>query len=307
VRRTVLTAAVRLAREVGYVNAGTVEFLVAGDDAYFLEMNTRLQVEHPVTECVTGFDLVRLQLDVAQGRPLPIRQEQVTVTGHAMEARVYAEDPYAGFLPQAGVAVRVRWSQRARIDAALEDGQRVDPWYDPMLGKVIVHGATREAARRALVAALDDTAILGLTTNLGFLRRLVAGDEFRDAAIDTAWLDRNGEAFAPEPPEIALCAAAWVLATGPDADPHHPFGISDGWRAAGAPAQVLVELEHRGVRHVLKVDRGRGCVEELPVPQETAEREVVRRWTVHEVAADRGRLRLEVDGVIHDLIRESDR
>jgi acetyl-CoA/propionyl-CoA carboxylase biotin carboxyl carrier protein len=307
VRQTIASAAVRLARDVGYVNAGTVEFLVAADDAYFLEMNTRLQVEHPVTELVTGLDLIRLQLDVAQGRALPIRQEQVTVTGHAMEARVYAEDPYAGFLPQAGLAGRVRWSDRARIDAALEDGQRVDTWYDPMLGKVIVHSANREATRRALMTALDDTAILGLTTNLGFLRRLVASDEYRDAAIDTAWLDHNENAFPPETPDIALCAAGWAMATGADADPHHPFGIADGWRPAGAPSQVLVELEHRNTRNVLKVDRAGGSVHELPVPEEATEQEVLRRWTVHEVAAVRGRLRLEIDGVIHDLLRESGR
>jgi acetyl-CoA/propionyl-CoA carboxylase, biotin carboxylase, biotin carboxyl carrier protein len=305
-RESVTAAAVRLAREVGYVNAGTVEFLVAGDGgeqrAYFLEMNTRLQVEHPVTELVTGVDLVRLQFDVAQGRPLPVRQEQVTLTGHAMEARVYAEDPHAGFLPQAGVARRVRWSPRARVDGALEDGQRVESWYDPLLGKVVVHGETREAARRALVDALDDTAILGLTTNLGFLRRLVASDEYRDAALDTAWLDRHPEAFPQGVPDIALCAAAWALATA-GSDPRHPFGVLDGWRAAGAPADVLVELEQRGDRHVLRVDRPRGVVEELAL----ADQQVHRRWAVHEVAADRGQLRLEIDGLVHEVLLEADR
>ncbi|MDF3051214.1 MAG: Carbamoyl-phosphate synthase chain, ATP-binding protein [Pseudonocardia sp.] len=305
-REVVTSAAVRLAREVGYVNAGTVEFLVAGDGseqrAYFLEMNTRLQVEHPVTECVTGIDLVRLQFDIAQGRPLPIRQGQVTVTGHAMEARVYAEDPSAGFLPQAGLAQRVRWSPRARVDAALDGGQRVGTWYDPLLGKVIVHRATREAARRALVDALDDTAILGLTTNLGFLRRLAASAEYRDAAIDTAWLDRHPEAFPPASPDVALCAAAWALA-GVDTDPHDPFAIADGWRAAAAPADVLVELAHRGNRHVLRVDRPGGVVAELAA----TDQQVHRRWAVHEVAADRGLLRLEIDGLVHEVLLEADR
>jgi 3-methylcrotonyl-CoA carboxylase alpha subunit/acetyl-CoA/propionyl-CoA carboxylase biotin carboxyl carrier protein len=310
VRGVVTAAAVRLAREVGYSGAGTVEFLVAGDGdeqrAYFLEMNTRLQVEHPVTECVTGVDLVRLQFDVAQGRPLPLRQEQVTLTGHAVEARVYAEDPYAGFLPQAGLARRVRWSPRARVDAALDEGQRVEPWYDPLLGKIVTHGATREAARRALVDALDDTAILGLTTNLGFLRRLVASDEYRDAAIDTAWLDRHPDAFPPEAPDVALCAAAWAQSTSTataDADPRHPFGVLDGWRVAGAPADVLLELEHRGDRHVLRVDRPGGVVEELVV----GDQRVRRRWTVHEVAADRGQLRLEIDGLVHEVLLDADR
>jgi acetyl-CoA/propionyl-CoA carboxylase, biotin carboxylase, biotin carboxyl carrier protein len=289
-------AAVRLSRQVGYVNAGTVEFLVDGDDAFFLEMNTRLQVEHPVTELVTGLDLVRLQLDVAQGRPLPITQDDVRLSGHAIEARVYAEDPAAGFLPQAGTATTVRWSDRARVDHALASGQRVETWYDPMLGKVIAHGPTREAARRSLVAALDDTAVLGLTTNLGFLRRLAASDAFRDAAIDTAWLDREsaaGPVLPAEAPETALVMAAWALATAPagrDAD--HPFGVLDGFRSAGPPAPVVVELDTAGAagsaqRHVLHVDPAEGLV---TTPD--------RRWEVHPLAALEGQVRLEVDGVL---------
>jgi acetyl-CoA/propionyl-CoA carboxylase biotin carboxyl carrier protein len=307
VRRTVTSAAVRLAREVGYVNAGTVEVLVAGEQAYFLEMNTRLQVEHPVTELVTGLDLVQLQFQVAQGRPLTIRQGDVTLSGHAMEARVYAEDPYAGFLPQAGLATRVRWTQRARVDAALEAGQRVDTWYDPLLGKVIVHGATREAARRSLITALDDTAIFGLTTNLGFLRRLVASDAYRDAEIDTAWLDRNADAFPREASDVALCCAGWAAsAAWAHTDPAHPFGTSDGWRPAGPPAAALVTLEHRGASHVLRIDRAAGLVEEVPAPEQTAGTPAARRWTVHQVVAATGRLRLEVDGVIHDLVVDVD-
>ena len=289
VRATIAEASVRLAREVGYVSAGTVEFLVAGDEAWFLEMNTRLQVEHPVTEAVTGLDLVRLQLDVAQGRPLPLHQDQVTVTGHAIEARVYAEDPYSGFLPQAGLATRVAWPDRARVDQALESGQRVGTWYDPMLGKIIVHGATREAARQALVAALDDTAVLGLTTNLGFLRRLVAGEAYRDAAIDTAWLDRNPDAVPRGTSDVALCTAGWVLATQQVADPTHPFGIADGWRAAGAPSRVLVELEHRGTRHVLAVDRTGGRVEEVSADEPHLDGARGRRGPGPSAAGDRRR------------------
>ncbi len=222
--RDLLTrSAVALAREVGYTNAGTVEFLVAGEpdrqEVFFLEMNTRLQVEHPVTELTVSvgpepLDLVALQLQVAAGRPLPFGQDDVRSSGHAFEARVYAEDAFAGFLPQAGVAKAVRWSPRARVDAALETGQEVTSAYDPMLGKVIVHGSTREAARRALVGALDDTAVLGLTTNLGFLRALVASDEFRDCGVDTAWLDGHPDAIRPEGRDIALVLAAWALAAG---------------------------------------------------------------------------------------------
>ena len=172
-----------------------MEFLLDADsgEVYFLEMNTRLQVEHPVTELVVrrGIDLVEHQLRVAAGEPLSIGA--VSLTGHAIEARVYAEDSFGGFLPQAGTATYVEWPRGAgvRVDQALESGQVVSTAYDPMLGKVIAHGPDRESARQALVAALDDTAILGLTTNAGFLRTLVASDEFRDATIDTAWLDRH--------------------------------------------------------------------------------------------------------------------
>ena len=202
-------------------------------------MNTRLQVEHPVTESVvvrttpqqraTGasgehVDLVRLQLLVAAGEPLPFGQDDLTLSGHAIEARVYAEDPFHGFLPQAGTATFVRWPDARPGGRGTGDRQVVSTSYDPMLGKIIARGADRETARRALVAALDDTAILGLTTNLGFLRALVAGDEFRDAAIDTAWLD-TATVEAPGD-DLARVFAAWtdvaVLADQTDAGPVRP-------------------------------------------------------------------------------------
>jgi acetyl/propionyl-CoA carboxylase alpha subunit len=239
VRELVCSSAVALAREVGYVNAGTVEFLVAGDDAFFLEMNTRLQVEHPVTEAVTGLDLVALQLAIAQGAPLPLAQADVTVTGHAIEARVYAEDPASGFLPQAGVADLVAWPDGARVDAALESGQTVGTHYDPMLGKVIVHGPTREAARRRLVEALDQTAIIGLTTNTGFLRALADSPEFAAAEIDTAWLDTHPIEVAR--PEESWAIAAWAVAADVRGD-DSPFGCADGWRLSGPAASMPVEL-----------------------------------------------------------------
>jgi acetyl-CoA/propionyl-CoA carboxylase biotin carboxyl carrier protein len=246
--RTRLTdAAVALAREVGYVNAGTVEFLVDdsqdAEAAYFLEMNTRLQVEHPVTEAVTGLDLVELQLRIAMGEPLPVSQDQITVTGHAIEARIYAEDAFHGFLPQAGTAEAVHWSARARVETALEPGAVVTASYDPMVAKVIVHGADREAARLLLVGALDDSMVLGLTTNLGYVRGLVAGEAFRDAAIDTAWLDRNPDAVAREGDREAAVFAAWAIA---DREIHqrpgHPFGTADGWRVSGPAAPATVSL-----------------------------------------------------------------
>jgi acetyl-CoA/propionyl-CoA carboxylase, biotin carboxylase, biotin carboxyl carrier protein len=279
VRDLVTTSAVALAREVGYVNAGTVEFLLDTDtgEAYFLEMNTRLQVEHPVTELVTGIDLVALQLKVADGEPLGLTQDDVHLDGHAIEARVYAEDAFHGFLPQAGTASLVRWPTRARVDAALGSGQVVSTAYDPMLGKVIVHGPDRESARRALVDALDDTAILGITTNVGFLRVLAASDEFRDATIDTAWLDRvsigGGELPAPDD-DLARIVAAWtqamLVATDFQNGSPHPFQY-DGFRLGAEPAPHLVELDR-----VVRVDRARGEVDGVPVTELSAERHVVR-------------------------------
>jgi acetyl/propionyl-CoA carboxylase alpha subunit len=274
-REEVTSAAVALAQQVGYVNAGTVEFLLdtqsnGGNGAfYFLEMNTRLQVEHPVTELVTGVDLVELQIRVASGEELPFTQDEIALDGLAIEARVYAEDSFGGFLPQAGTAELVRWPSGARVDAALESGQVVSTAYDPMLGKVIARGRDREDARRRLVAALDDTAVLGFTTNVGFLRVLAASDEFRDATIDTAWLD-HADVPAPDP-DLARTIAAWVPAMlAADYGDQGPFR-ADGFRLSSAPAPTRVELDR-----VVLVDRARGLVDDVPVTQFSAERHVVR-------------------------------
>src|SRR5690606_2630216 len=145
-RERLTSASVALAKVVGYTNAGTVEFLVSGEEYFFLEMNTRIQVEHPVTELITGLDLVQLQLAVAAGESLPFTQQDVRMRGHAIEARVYAEDPFNGYLPQTGTVSRLVWPTDARIDTALEEGQQVGTAYDPMLAKVIVHGSSRELA-----------------------------------------------------------------------------------------------------------------------------------------------------------------
>ncbi|MFD1824341.1 acetyl/propionyl/methylcrotonyl-CoA carboxylase subunit alpha [Mumia zhuanghuii] len=251
-RARLTEAAVALSREVGYVNAGTVEFLVHGADAVpgeekiaFLEMNTRLQVEHPVTEAITGLDLVALQLHVAQGLPLALAQGDITATGHAIEARVYAEDPYAGFLPQAGRATTVVWPEHVRVDAALQSGAVVTTSYDPMLGKVIARGPDRDSARAALVDALDRTAIFGVTTNTGFLRRLVASDAFGESRIDTAWLDSPAAqelTTRPSAPDAAARAAALAWADSHARPAGDPFGAADGWRSGGDPAPVLVSL-----------------------------------------------------------------
>jgi 3-methylcrotonyl-CoA carboxylase alpha subunit/acetyl-CoA/propionyl-CoA carboxylase biotin carboxyl carrier protein len=273
-RDRITRAAVDLARQAGYTNAGTVEFLLdpvefgGTGDFYFLEMNTRLQVEHPVTESVVRIsggelDLVEQQLLVAAGEPLAFGQDDVTLAGHAIEARVYAEDSFGGFLPQAGTTSLVRWSTDVRVDQALGSNQVVSTAYDPMLGKVIATGDDREAARLALVAALDDTAILGLTTNAGFLRALVASDEFRDATIDTAWLDHH-EVPAPDA-DVPRVLAAWVSAMLAAYDVGHPFQ-ADGFRLGGPPAATLVELD----RDVL-VDRAAGTMDGIPVRQVHAE------------------------------------
>ena len=192
-RGRITDAAVRAARAAGYRNAGTIEFLVDGDRFYFLEMNTRLQVEHPVTEQVTGVDLVRAQLLVAAGEPLPWTQESLTQRGHAIEARVYAEDPAQGFLPQAGTLARYREPRRpgVRVDSGVAEGGTISVFYDPMIAKVIATAETRPLAVARLVAALRDFVVEGITTNVPFLIALLELDAFRDAAIDTAFLDRE--------------------------------------------------------------------------------------------------------------------
>jgi acetyl-CoA/propionyl-CoA carboxylase, biotin carboxylase, biotin carboxyl carrier protein len=268
-RHRLTSAAVALATEVGYTNAGTVEFLLdnATGEFYFLEMNTRLQVEHPVTEAVTGLDLVEEQLRIAAGAPLSVGQEDLSIHGHAIEARVYAEDSFGGFLPHAGTTSLVRWTSSVRVDQALASNQVVSTAYDPMLGKIVAHGPDRETARQALVAALDDTAILGLTTNAGFLRALVASDEFRDATIDTAWLDDH-EVPAPEA-DVPRVMAAWVSAMLAAFDTGHPFQ-ADGFRLGGPPAPTLVELDRDVV-----VDRAAGTVDGVPVRQLSGENHVL--------------------------------
>ena len=298
-RDLVTSSAVALARQVGYRNAGTVEFLVdsATGRAYFLEMNTRLQVEHPVTEAITGLDLVELQLRIAAGAPLPITQSEVAVTGHAIEARVYAEDAFGGFLPQAGRASKVQWPDGVRVDQALVPGQVVSTSYDPMLGKIIAYGPDREAARKRLIAALDRTAILGLTTNTGFLRELVASDAFAAAEIDTTWLDRHPLA-APDD-TVPRVFAAWAtaasitgefwsdspMAGGLRAKSSDPFQ-ADGWRCGAPPAPIVVELDRPVVVDPGLVDRQGGRVDGMEVHPLGVSKEVGDGW-----------LGLEIDGV----------
>ena len=206
-------AAVAAARAIGYRGAGTVEFLLGKDGAfYFLEMNTRLQVEHPVTEMVTGLDLVAWQLQVAAGEALPLAQDQIRFDGHAIEARLYAEDAYNGFLPQTGtVAVwRPASGPGIRVDHGVRDGQTISPFYDPMIAKVIAHGATRLEACRKLARALEDTVVLGPTTNKHFLVRLLRHPAFIAGQATTAFIDEHFAPAAMEAP--APSATHWGLA-----------------------------------------------------------------------------------------------
>ncbi|MDP8904971.1 MAG: ATP-grasp domain-containing protein [Chloroflexota bacterium] len=209
-------ATLRLARAAGYVGAGTAEFLL-GQDAqfYFLELNARLQVEHPVTELVTGRDLVADQLRIAAGEPLGIDQRDVRLGGHAIEARLYAEDPWQGFLPSTGDVVDVRWpvdAEGLRIDAGVGDGDVVGTRYDPLLAKLIAHGADRTAALARLRAALAEAAVLGVTTNRAFLLWLLARPEVARADLDTELIDRLWQPDRPGVPEAAWSTAAAALA-----------------------------------------------------------------------------------------------
>ena len=250
-------AAVAAARAIGYRGAGTVEFLLAGDGAfYFLEMNTRLQVEHPVTEAITGQDLVAWQLRVAAGERIPFTQEQVRFEGHAIEVRLYAEDAYAGFLPQTGrIDVwRPASGPGVRIDHGMKDGLAISPFYDPMIAKVIAHGATREEAQKRLIRALRDTVVLGPTTNRHFLIRLLEHPEFAAGKATTAFLTKH--AFpAPEIGDAHWRAAAALLWRTSAA--RYPAPLR-GWRNSN-PEPTPIRLAAGGTERLLQVASDEGA------------------------------------------------
>ena len=298
-RRAMGDAAVAAAKAVGYVGAGTVEFIANQDGSfYFMEMNTRLQVEHPVTEMITGLDLVEWQLRVAAGERLPLRQEQLQLNGHALEARIYAENPEKGFLPSIGTlrylhtppAVNFRVDRldshmqtpaAVRIDSGVREGDAISPFYDPMIAKLIVWGKDREAALANMAAALAQYRIVGLATNIGFLQRLIAGQAFSTADLDTGLIERNHDQLFPavQPASTATLALATSLLLAQEADrigdARDPWAHTSGWRMNGSLLRALqfadeagayrIDVEYRsekqwilhrdGVQHALHFER----------------------------------------------------
>ncbi|MER6667846.1 biotin carboxylase N-terminal domain-containing protein [Amycolatopsis japonica] len=235
-------SAVEAARSVGYVGAGTVEFIVsatAPDEFFFMEMNTRLQVEHPVTELVTGLDLVEWQVKIAAGDVLTVAQDDVRLDGHAVEARVYAEDPARGFIPTGGtvLAVHEPSGEGVRVDSWMSEGAVIGSNYDPMLAKVIAWGPDRAAALHRLDLALADTALLGLGTNVAFLRGLLADGDVRDGKLDTGLVDRRLSTLVSEevPPEFFVATALdRLLSLQPQGDVVDPWDVPEGWRLGGS-------------------------------------------------------------------------
>ncbi|WP_026873081.1 acetyl/propionyl/methylcrotonyl-CoA carboxylase subunit alpha [Inquilinus limosus] len=246
IRRAMGEAAVAAAKAIGYVGAGTVEFLLDTDGRfYFMEMNTRLQVEHPVTEAITGLDLVEWQLLVAAGGELPLGQDDLAIDGAAIEVRLYAEDPQAGFLPQIGRLAHLALPEAAphvRVDSGIRPGDAISIHYDPMIAKLIVWDRDRPAAVRRLARALDQVRIAGLATNLGFLRAIARHPAFAAAELDTGFIARHGAKLLPPPApasseDIALAALGLVL--GRARDRSSPWGLADGWRLNDEAVEML--------------------------------------------------------------------
>ncbi len=268
-------AAIAAARAVDYVGAGTVEFIVdtqsEGAPYYFMEMNTRLQVEHPVTEMITGLDLVEWQLRVAAGEPLPLQQDEIMLQGHALEARIYAEDAQRDFLPSSGhllhFALPVETSQ-IRMDSGVEAGDVISPYYDPMLAKLIVHETSRERALQRMQQALAQVQIVGLSSNVGFLARLVASPSYRDALLDTTLIEREKPLWSMTADGVPLPALIWQIAALaellreearaampiPGDDPHTPWRLADGWRL-NAVATRQLQFRHAAQEVRVEVTR----------------------------------------------------
>ncbi len=328
VRAAMGRAAVQAARAIGYRGAGTVEFIADGsgplrdDGFWFMEMNTRLQVEHPVSEAITGLDFVELQLRVASGEALPFRQEDLSIDGHAFEARLYAEDAERGFLPATGRLTHLSFPPATafargpvRIDSGVREGDEVSPWYDPMLAKVIVHAPDRASALARLASVLDECRIAGSTTNAEFLAALARHPDFRAGAVDTGLIARELEGLTarpplpPEAPALAALAALDLLIAPDDPDPWRSL---TGWRGWGT-AESHVVLAHGGERLDLRLRQlGPGEFAASSPLGETALTIIGHRSgevrfvsggvqrTAHPVAGP-DRISLFLDGVKHDF------
>jgi 3-methylcrotonyl-CoA carboxylase alpha subunit len=250
-RRAMGEAAIAAARAVDYVGAGTVEFIAEGENFHFMEMNTRLQVEHPVTEAITNLDLVEWQLRIAAGEPLPLTQAQLAIDGHAIEVRLYAEDPARNFLPSVGTLQHLKLPQGIRIDSGVREGDTITPDYDPMIAKLIAHGPDRRTALARLAAALAQTAIVGVHTNLPLLRAIATHPGFTAAQFDTGFIARHPELLAgtATTPDLAIAAAALTLlhdraqAAIVPTDPHSPWSAQDSWRP-NLPGRQTIRLRH---------------------------------------------------------------
>ena len=258
-------AAVEAAQAVNYVGAGTVEFIANQDGTfYFMEMNTRLQVEHPVTEEITGLDLVEWQLRVANGEPLPLAQDELAINGHAIEARIYAENPAKNFLPSIGTLHHLSMPVEdgpLRIDSGVREGDAISPYYDPMIAKLICWGETREVALRAMAAALRECEIAGVHTNVEFLVRTVESKAFSSGELDTGLIERNRAELLPTDLAIApeaLVAAAFAIMSaetlgGSASQADGPWGISDGWRA-NLTAKRTLALQCGDATHAVQIE-----------------------------------------------------
>ncbi|ANL30382.1 methylcrotonoyl-CoA carboxylase subunit alpha (plasmid) [Rhizobium phaseoli] len=251
-RTAICEAAVKAARAVNYVGAGTIEFIAdasAGldpDRIWFMEMNTRLQVEHPVTEAITGEDLVLWQLKVASGEPLPKSQDEISMNGWAFEARLYAENPAAGYLPSTGRLEHLKLPRTVRVDSGVEQGDEITAFYDPMIAKIIAHGPNREIALSKLAAASSEIEVWPVRSNAGLLARVAVDPDFRAARIDTGFLDRHGESLVTsEPDETGIDRAATALSKATDGD---PWSALAGFRIAG-PSDSRVRVRIDGHLH----------------------------------------------------------
>jgi 3-methylcrotonyl-CoA carboxylase alpha subunit len=303
-RKAMGEAAVIAAQSIRYVGAGTVEFIAEQDGTFhFMEMNTRLQVEHPVTEMITGVDLVEWQLRIASGEPLPKTQQELAINGHAIEARIYAEDPERDFLPSIGRLVHWRMpaaTQRIRVDTGVRTGDTISPYYDPMLAKVVVWGEDRERAAQEMLAALAECEVVGVATNIAFLERLVEHEAFASGQLDTGLIEKHRAALFPlasptpvrallvaamaEYADLAEASAARAVMSG---DPHSPWHSTDAWWNASATYAIELAFADGEARHAIRIREGDSSRLHVAVDGHDVEASVVRR---------KGRLIIEAEG-----------